>query len=652
MFRCRLTLMILAFTSSSGWSIERFELPDANNQSVVVAPSAGIAGNSEGQLTVICFLGTECPLAKLYAPRLSKMAEEFPEVRFFGINSNRQDSLEELGQYVADHAIPFPVLKDFRNEVADQFGAKRTPEVFVLDGDFRVRYRGRIDDQYLPGVSRLAAEKHELREALVELLAGKEVTHQLTDAVGCIIGRVREPVVDNEINYCNQVSRLLQQHCVECHRTGEIGPFRLDDYEEVVGWGEMMLEVVEEGRMPPWHANPEIGEFENSRHMPDTAKTTLRAWVDAGMPYGNPKDLPPPLKTTDNWRLPHQPDLVLSMSQREFMVPEDGTVEYQYFVVDPGFTEDKWITGAQIVPGNASVVHHSIVFVRPPDGSRFRGIGWLTAYVPGSRAGTFPPGHAIKVPAKSKLVFQQHYTPNGTEQSDLTTLGLTFGEDAEITHEVYTLVGIDQQFEIPPHAKNHIVRNQVHNLPRQATLRSIMPHMHFRGKSFRLFAKQGDRETIMLDVPRYDFNWQHAYQLKDPVPLASLDKLHFEVAFDNSAANPVNPNPDEHVTWGDQTWEEMAVAFFEVSEPRDKSKEVTDKSVARDEAKTTPEQERKIAAEVERILGRFDHNQDGIVEPEETTTVFRRYAFWQIDENRDRKITRKEIEESARWRVN
>ena len=327
--------------------------------------------------------------------------------------------------------------------------------MFVLDEEFTVRYRGRIDDQYMPGVSKSKATRHDLQVAMEELLSGKDVTQPLTEPEGCFIGRVRQAVQSGDVTYCKQVSRVLRKHCVECHRDGEIGPFQLDEYEEVVGWADTIIEVIDDGRMPPWHADPDHGEFANARNMPSDAKELLRKWVEAGLPYGNADDLPPASRLTKGWRLSREPDLILSMSERECKVPADGTVEYQYFVVDPGFKEDKWITGAQLVPGNSAVVHHSIVFVRPPDGARFRGIGWLTAYVPGTRVGSFPEGSAVLVPAKSKLVFQQHYTPNGTEQTDITKLGLTFGNEEEITHEVYTLVGIDQEFEIPPQTSRH-----------------------------------------------------------------------------------------------------------------------------------------------------------------------------------------------------
>ena len=254
-----------------------FRLPDVRNLSnrrmVSVAAGDNIA-------TVVCFLGTECPLAKLYAPRLCRLATEFPDVRFIGINSNRQDSGEDVAAYSEAHDLSFPVLKDHRNEVADQFGALRTPEVFLLDKELVVRYQGRIDDQYMPGISRQSPTQNDLQIAISELLSGKEVSVPKTQAVGCLIGRVKNPVVSGEITFCNQVARVLQKHCLECHREGEIGPFSLDDYDEVAGWADTMLEVINDGRMPPWHADPDHGEFMNARLMPEGDKAILQKWVE------------------------------------------------------------------------------------------------------------------------------------------------------------------------------------------------------------------------------------------------------------------------------------------------------------------------------------------------------------------------------------
>lgn len=182
-----------------------------------------------------------------------------------GVMSNRQDSQEDIASYVSQLHINFPIVRDDQNQVADRYGAQRTPEVFLLDAQLKLRYHGRIDDQLAPGVAQAAASRQDLRIAIEELLSGKPISIPATNALGCIIGRVPHvetiDQVANSTTYTNQVARVLQQHCVECHRSGEIGPFAMDRYEEVVGWAETMMETVEQGRMPPWHADPQFGSF-------------------------------------------------------------------------------------------------------------------------------------------------------------------------------------------------------------------------------------------------------------------------------------------------------------------------------------------------------------------------------------------------------
>ncbi|QDT54275.1 thiol-disulfide oxidoreductase [Caulifigura coniformis] len=622
-----------------------FELPGSNGRNVAFPEEA-----HQGP-TVICFLGTECPLARLYAPRLAELAAEFgPQgVRFIGIDSNSQDSLDEVRRFVADHKLPFPVAKDYDNAVADRLNATRVTEVVVVDADTRIRYRGRIDDQYRPGIARGQAERQDLRIALGELVAGKKVGTPVSEVVGCLIGRVKQVTKESKVTYCKEVSRILQANCVECHRSGEIAPFALTDYDEVVGWADAMLETIDDGRMPPWHASPEHGQFANARFMAETDKQKLREWVAAGAPYGDVTELPAPLPPATTWRLDREPDAVIPMRDRPFAVPAEGIIEYQYFVVDPGFTEDKWIIGAEVIPGSRAAVHHAIVFVRPPDGKRFRGVSWITAYVPGQRNGMLPPGHGRLVPAGSTLVFQMHYTPNGTEQSDLSKVGLLFGKDADITHEVYSEIGLEQEFEIPPHTANYAVDGAPRRLPRHGTLLAVAPHMHLRGKSFRLWSQKGDERSVLLDVPRYDFNWQHVYAFAQPLPLDSIDKLEFTTTFDNSEANPVNPNPADHVTWGDQTWEEMAVAFFEIAVPRQRGKSADSGSTAQ------PADEQRRQSEIEQFatdfFERFDANRDGQIVRSELPVAIDRFAFRQLDRDGNERLSRAEVEQAAAQRT-
>lgn len=646
-----------------------FELKAVDGQTVqLIAPS-------ETQTTVVCFLGAECPLARLYGPRLAELFREFElrGVRFVGIDSNAQDSPDDIREYARQYRIPFPIVQDVGNVIADRFQATRTPEVFVLDGQLNIRYRGRIDNQYQPGIVRDRADRDDLKTALEEQLAGKTVSLPKTEPIGCLIGRVRRPVVETKLTFCKEISRILNRHCVECHRAGEIGPFALTEYNEVVGWGDMILETITDGRMPPWHANPKHGEFANERIMPEADKAAVREWLAGGAPFGDESELPEPAKYLDGWQLPRLPDLVLEMRAKPFAVPAEGTVEYQYFVVDPQLTEDRWISAAQVIPGNPAVVHHCIVFVRPPDGSRFRGVGWLTAYVPGQRSFALPAGRARKIPAGSKFVFQMHYTPNGSEQTDLTKVGINFADDADVTHEVYTLVGINQEFEIPPHTAGFPVHGRLKRLPAQAELLAVAPHMHLRGQSFELFSGKGTQRETLLDVPHYDFNWQHVYEFKQPLPMASLQALEFTVRFDNSKNNPVNPDPSQHVMWGDQTWEEMAVAFFEVAEPRNPPDETLEEkgevsanaanaAAAREQAarekkarekaaREAAEREKKIAAFVDRFFTQFDADQDGKVDEMETSLAFRKFGFRKFDTNKDAHLTRDEMEAAARQKI-
>ena len=610
--------------------------------------------DSDAEFHVLCFLGTECPLARIYGPRLDRMAKSYADrgVSFFGVNSNVQDSMEDLQRYVSEHQLTFPVVKDFDRSVALMAGATRTPEVVVIDRDSKVRYRGRIDDQYQPGIARSKATKHELINAIDQLLAGEDVETPTTEAEGCLIALPRKADANCSVTFCSEVIRVLQRNCIDCHRQGEIGPFSLTEYDEVVGWGDMMIEVIEDQRMPPWHASPDHGEFANARHMSDEDKQTLKSWVDGGMPYGDAKQMPALRTYTSGWRLPKEPDVVFEMHRDAFSVPADGTVEYQYFVVDPKFETDKWITAAELIPGNRAVVHHAIAFTRPPDGASFRSIGLLAGYVPGQIVSPLPDGYARRVPAGSRIVFQMHYTPNGKPQQDKTRIGLVFADETEVTHEVYALGGIEQEFEIPPHAANHQVTATIRGFPRDGQLLSIMPHMHLRGKSFEFFAKSDTENDKLLSVPAYDFNWQHNYELTEPLDLGSVRELRFNATFDNSADNPTNPDPSEYVTWGDQTWQEMALAFVAVAEPRVKSQrlprdETLDKELAA-RRQATLERANKYADE---YIAKFDQNDDRHLSKYELPDSVRMFYFRRLDQDRDELVSHREIRDQAYERL-
>ncbi len=556
--------------SPVGKKIENFTAQDYRGKEVSLQDFAG------SKQVVVAFLGTQCPLAKLYGPRLAELAAEFAEqgVAFVGIDSNRQDSIAELAHYARVHNIEFPVLKDAGNVIADQFGAVRTPEVFLLDENRVVRYWGRIDDQYgfgegFVGYQREQPEARDLAAAIVELAAGKSVSNPVVASQGCYIGRMKEPVADSEITYSNHIAKIFNDNCVFCHREGQIGPFALTSYEESVGWADMIREVTNDRRMPPWHADPAVGHFANDARLSEEELTLINQWVDNGAPEGNPNDLPPAPQFASGWQIP-EPDFVIKMADVPYEVPATGTVEYQRFVVDPGFTEDKWVQAMECVPGNPAVVHHIIVYLVPPgvtpsgQAGRLRS-NWLGAFAPGLRPQVLEEGLGRYIQAGSKLLFEMHYTPNGTAQTDLSYVGFKWADPKTVKKEVAVQNAGNFTFKIPPGDPNYEVESEF-IFRKNSVLLTVSPHMHVRGKDFRydLIYPDGKRETVLW-VPRYDFGWQTTYELAEPKQIPRGTKMYCVAHFDNSADNYANPDPAKEVTWGEQTWEEMMFGWFEMA---------------------------------------------------------------------------------------
>jgi mono/diheme cytochrome c family protein len=514
-------------------------------------------------------------LARLYSPRLQKLADDYRTrgVAVVGIDSNAQDSITELGAFARLHNIGFPLLKDPGATVADQFGARRTPEAFVLDERRAVRYHGRIDDQYGVGYMRPEPKHHDLRQAIDELLSGKEVSQLRTEPAGCLIGRAKKPDETSSVTFSKQISRIFNQHCVECHRPGEIGPFALTDYQEVAGWADTIAEVVAEDRMPPWHANPKFGKFAGDRSLTAEDKLLIAAWVAAGAPEGNRAELPnAPRFQSSGWHLPREPDAIIPMSAKPFKVAAEGLIDYQFFAVDQVYNEDKWFVAAEVMPGNRAVVHHLLVFAFTKglaealsDGTTD---GYLAAYVPGMRPASYPEGMAKRIPAGSHLVFQVHYTANGTEQFDCSKLGLIFTDPRKVQYEILTGSVVRRSIAIPPRIARYRATAEFSHVPEQSYLLSMMPHMHLRGSAFnyQLVSPTGKVQTL-LDIPHYDSNWQTTYRLLEPLPLPLGSRVRSTAYFDNSENNPNNPDPSKTVRWGLQARDEMMVGYFDIAVP-------------------------------------------------------------------------------------
>ncbi len=570
---------------------------------------------------VLVFTGTACPVADVYLPRLAELARAYEPkgVAFLAINANAHESAEDAAGHAEERGLSFPVLKDPTNLVADLALAERTPEVVVVDARATIRYRGAIDDQYAVGSRRPAATRNYLADALDALVAGKDVAVKATEVAGCPIDRVepapslpavkrvRAPAAElararaaieqgaggppaevGQVTYAGEVAAIIGSKCQSCHRPGQAAPFSLASYDDARRRSGAIAEVVADRRMPPWHADPRFGHFQNDRSLTPAQRATLLAWVEQGTPLGDPSRLPTPPTFADGWTI-GTPDLVIETSET-YTIPAQGVIDYVYVRVPTNFQEDRWVRAAEAVPGDRTAVHHIIAYIDGKDG-RKRGRGHLCGYAPGDMPSVYPDGIAKKIPAGSDILFQIHYTPNGKVRTDRSKLGLIFAK-GPVEHEAHTLGIANERFTIRPGDGNSEVMSS-HTLKKDVQLLSFMPHMHLRGKDFKYsIVPPGGEPEVVLSVPAYDFGWQSYYVLDRPRLLRAGTRIDCVAHFDNSKENPANPDPTKTVTWGDQTFQEMMlgyVDFYDV-EP------ATPTAPRADEAKPAPPAEKPIGS--------------------------------------------------------
>ena len=388
--------------------------------------------------------------------------------------------------------------------------------------------------------------------------------------------------------FYKDVLPILQQHCQVCHRAGEIAPMPLVTFAQAHGYAQKMKRMTSVKMMPPWFADSRFGHFSNDNSLTVEQIATIASWADSGAAAGNAKDAPPAPQWTKGWNIP-EPDLVIGMPE-PVTIPAQGDVEYTYEIVPTGFTEDKWVQASEIRPTSRDHVHHAVVYIRPP-GSKwlrnapvgrpfsasdmtagedtqqalFTDSDMLLVYAPGSSPDQWPDGMAKCIPAGSDLVFQMHYTTNGHATTDQTSIGIVFAKQPP-RQRVLTLQLTNYSFVIPPEADNFRVE-VFGTLPNDATLLSFFPHMHLRGKRFEYDIVQPGGATETLLRVNYHFHWQMSYRLAQPRFLKAGTKLQAVAWFDNSRNNPHNPDPEQTVRWGGQTYEEMMVGFFDLAVP-------------------------------------------------------------------------------------
>ncbi len=537
---------------------------------------------STSGLTVVAMTSTSCPLSRKYLPSLAELTRSLADqpISFILVNcvpsdepsamQRAQATLHPNAVYAVDHAESF----------AQHMQATTTTDVILLDKARTVLYQGAVDDQYGIGSALEQPRRRFLVDAITAALQNQTPAVAATAAPGCVLDfeSPQPSAAPPTVTWHRQISRILQQNCLECHRSGGVGPFPLETLEQVSGHSAMIRQVVADQSMPPWFAAPSPDfaadsgaasnthrRWANDRSLSATDKQLLLSWLDNGRPEGNAADAPLARQFHSSWSL-GEPDAVIQIP-KPIRIKSTGVMGYQNILVEWTADADRWVQGYEIQPTDRSVVHHVLVNVSEPgDDPRTRGMdgigGYWAAYVPGNTGHIYPEGFARKLPPKASIRFQIHYTPNGQETQDQLKLGLHFA-DQPPQYIVRTIPLAKPSINIPPHASSH-TESVTRPVPVDIPVLAFMAHMHVRGKAFRFDLKNPDgSDSTLLDIPRYDFNWQLRYEPASPLMLPRGSEITVTAVYDNSSSNPSNPNPAQTVRWGEQTHEEMLIGYVE-----------------------------------------------------------------------------------------
>ncbi|HIG49487.1 MAG TPA: redoxin domain-containing protein [Gammaproteobacteria bacterium] len=516
--------------------------------------------------------GNGCPFARNAAPRFQELRDIYSdkEVEFFMLNSNLQDDRLSISEEAKEYGYDLNILIDETQIIGESLELSRTGEVFIVNPkNWSVAYIGAIDDRLTYENQKKVASEHFLKDAIDDLLAGEFVAVPRTESLGCLINFPNK-YNKKSISYSQQVAPILLENCAVCHRKGGVGPWAMTDYNMVKGFSLMMREVIRTKRMPPWHADPFIGQFSNDRSLNNEEIKTLVHWIEAGAPKGEGAD--PLLGTAisqSEWANEEElgpPDYVINIPATD--IPATGVVDYQYKFVKNTVGKDVWVKAAEVLPGDKAVLHHVITSfgqleTRGPRKGRlkYRERKGLRGYAPGINSNPYPDGGGIFLPADVAFEFQMHYTPVGRATVDETRMGIWVAEEKP-KHEIFSMMILNPRIRIPAGVKEH-KESATRVVSKDALLYSVLVHAHYRGKKMVVAAYYPNGTTeVLLSVPNYDFNWQTSYDLEEPKFLPAGTTLIQHQWWDNSAQNLANPDPTVEVTWGDQSFEEMLFGAY------------------------------------------------------------------------------------------
>ena len=533
-----------------------------------------------GGVLAVVFYSTECPISDAYSPTLLTLAKQFagPKVRMVGLCSDPDLEDAKVREHAAAFGLAFPIARDADQRVAKALGATVTPEAVVVDDAGRIRYRGRIDDQFAArGKRNMNPRTHDLRDAINAVLEGREPKPDRTKAVGCPLPELRRKSA--AVSYAKDVAPILNKNCRECHRPGQVGPFGLTSYKEAAKRAGDIARVVEGRSMPPWEPDPHFGPaFNNDRSLSEAEIRTVIDWAESGAPEGDPKDLPPSPTFADDWSL-GTPDLVLEPAE-EFTIPATGADIYRCFVMPTNLPADAYVSAIEYRPGNRRVVHHVLSYVDATGRGRERdrdvaGPGYncsggpgveihgdLGGWAPGNEPSRLPDGIGRSLPKGADVIMQVHYHPSGKVETDRTRIGLYFSK-GPVKQTLHWGAAGDFELKIPAGEAGHSAGGKW-TLPVDCTALAVTPHMHMIGKDIVMKATLPDGKVVpLVRINDWDFGRQNTYYFREPIDLPKGTVLRVDAHYDNSVSNPRNPNsPPKEIRWGEATTDEMCIGFI------------------------------------------------------------------------------------------
>jgi peroxiredoxin len=562
-----------------------------------------LSRHADARLVVLYVFQDDCPIVRHNAGALKELMQEFAPrgVRFLGLDPAPQDAREGVAAEAEELGLELPILLDDTQCVAEMLGLTRSAEALVIGTkDWNLRWRGPLDDRMDYGAQRPQAEQHYLRAALEALLVDG-TPPEAPPAKGCALTYL-QPRDTHVVEYVRDVAPLLAQRCVPCHSEGGIGPWAMNKYEKVRGFGAMVRDVLLTRRMTPWQVDPAYGHFRTDFALTSAEVRTLVHWVERGAPRGEGEDvLAVTVEPLPEWPL-GPPDLIVEMPEQK--IPATGQIPYRKYTVKLDLPEERWVRAVDLRPSNAAVLHHGFAFIRgqqeaevlrdhlerlPPAGQA-KMIAWLaenggtpenpppvalkyfekrafqgirtffSKYTPGEGIEEFPAGTGKLLPANPTLSFQMHYTTNGVATSDRPRLGIYFLAEAP-KRELKVTTAVDLAFVLPP-GERSVAVHAARKFDQAFELHAVSPHMHYRGRSMRYTAvlPDGTRE-MLFSLPEYRFDWQTNYVLAEPRCFPAGTVLEIDGVFDNSRTNEFNPDPEARVKFGPRTEDEMFVGY-------------------------------------------------------------------------------------------